>query len=242
MSKGIMLLSGGLDSSLALIKLLEEGHTVTPLFVDYNQWSKEDEIDAVSNLINWIIKERPSLRLDIKDGCILSMTDNWPSLRLDQEDVAVGSVWGRGIALVGLAAMYAYTHGDNFDFIAVGNHKGDVGPDCKPGLFDNALGQALAFATKGSMELLLPIRDLSIEDIGIQLQERHIPFEILYSCYWENPCGYKSPNDRYLCPGCRRKAIAMRAAGVTDENILTFPNGNGDGRSYQSSKAERVDY
>lgn len=228
--KGICLVSGGLDSTLALIKLLEQGHTVQSMFVDYNQWSWEGELSAVI-LVEALLKERyPSLLLDTVKS----------EIHLDSENSNVGSVWGRGIALVGLAAMYAYTHGDDFDFIALGNHKGDVGPDCKPGRFDDFLGATLLQATKGQINIELPIARLSVEDIGIELKSYGVPFDILSSCYWFPPCGYKSIHEEYRCPGCRRKTIAMKAAGVTDEELLNFPNSTE--RSYQSDRAEKVDY
>ena len=51
--KGIVLCSGGLDSTLALIKLLEQGHEVVPMFVDYNQWSLKGEKQAISDVGFW---------------------------------------------------------------------------------------------------------------------------------------------------------------------------------------------
>ncbi len=227
--KGICLCSGGLDSTLALIKLLEQGSEVVPMYIRYNQWAQEGEDEAYAKVGQWCKDKFDSLVLDPE------------VLAVDLGDgLGVGSVWGRGIALVGLAAMWAYTHGDDYDFIALGNHKGDVGPDCKPGLFEYEMGKTLTTVTKGKMQLLLPIRDLTIEDIGIQLKHYGIPFDMLYSCYWHPSCGYKSKNDNYLCPGCRRKVLAMKAAGITDEKLLNFPNGRE--RSYQSKLAERTDY
>ena len=51
--KGIVLLSGGLDSALVLLKLLKEGHDVVPMFVDYHQWPLEGEFNAVHRIIRW---------------------------------------------------------------------------------------------------------------------------------------------------------------------------------------------
>jgi 7-cyano-7-deazaguanine synthase len=228
--KGICLVSGGLDSTLALIKLLEQGHKVQPMFVDYNQWSWEGELHAVNLLEAYLEDKYPKLLLATVKSEIC----------LDNDGANVGSVWGRGIALVGLAAMWAYTHGDDCDFIALGNHKGDVGPDCKPGDFDNHLGASLLLATKGRMNIELPVEELSTEEIGRELNNYKLPFELMYSCYWYPPCGYKSVHEGYRCPGCRRKTIAMQAAGVTNEYYLDFPNG--EDRSYQSDKAEKTDY
>lgn len=235
--KGICLCSGGLDSTLALIKLLEEGNEVTPMFVDYNQWSLEGEEYTSSMTYHYLKGSDLGGNLET----IATIKVDLNRYRLPETTAErIGSAWGRGIALVGLAAMWAYTHGDDYDFIALGNHKGDVGPDCKPGLFDKGMDAVLKVATRGKMQLLLPIAELSIEDIGVELAHYGIPWEYTYSCYWYPPCGYKSENEAYRCPGCRRKVLAMKAAGVTDGKLLNFPNGKE--RSYQSKLAERTVY
>jgi len=228
MSKGICLCSGGLDSSLALIKLLEAGHSVTPMFADYNQWPVEDERSSIERVWQWCSDNKLSKGLDglaeVKIGYI------------DESD-KIGSVWGRGIALTGIAAMWAYTHGDDYDFIALGNHEGDVGPDCRPGEFDETLDILLRQSTKNRMHIELPVRNLTVEQIGIELNERGIDFSKMYSCYWSPFCGYRSTNDKYECPGCRRKRTAMKAAGIVD---IDMPNG--EKRSYQSKLAAKLDY
>ena len=225
--KGIVLCSGGLDSTLALIRLLKEGNLCVPMFVDYNQWSLEGERNAVREASSYLVEKEGKLSLPI------SLT-----IRNGETQERVGSAWGRGIALVGLAAMYAYTHGDDYGFIALGNHRGDVGPDCKPGVFDARMDAVLETATKGRMRLSLPIRNLTVEDIGRELGEYGIPWEYMYSCYWYPSCQYRSENDTYLCPGCRRKVIAMRAAKAPADRIYP-PNGS---RSYQSPLAEPTEY
>jgi len=216
MSKGICLVSGGLDSSLALVKLLEEAPfpEVSPLFVDFNQWPVKEEWIAVQSLCRRLGSGKHQYRIAKPIYLRISLGD----------DTGVGSVWGRNIALVGIAAMWAYTHGDNYDFIALGTHKGDVGPDCAPGAFDTHLNMALMEGTKSKLQLLLPIRDLTTGDIGIELRDYGIPFSLLANCFWSPPCGYKSPNEEYRCPGCRRKIVAMKAAGIEDEWSLKNPN------------------
>jgi len=236
--KGIVLVSGGLDSTLVLLKLLKDGHEVVPMFVDYNQWPLEGELDAFTKVCDWWATDlgygsSGLLLPDVTDEVVWSGEEK------------VGSVWGRSIALVGLAAMWAYTHGNDYEFIALGNHKGDVGPDCKPGQFDASLHDSLIEGTKGQLDLVLPIRELTIEDIGRELAKFGIPWNLMFSCYWFPHCQYKSIHDGYMCPGCRRKLIAMRAGGATPEQLALPPNapGNGIGTfTYQSELAEKVDY
>jgi len=225
--RGICLVSGGLDSTLSLVRLLQDDNKVLPMFINYNHWATEGELDAAKKVYNWL-------------GClnkylILPLIE----LKVSIGNEKVGSVWGRGIAMVGIASMWAYTHGDNYDFIALGNHKGDVSPDCKPGQFDEWLNGALRIATKDKMALVLPVYGLTTEDIGREVG-KSIPFDLMYSCYWYPPCGYKSENESYRCPGCRRKVIAMKAAGITDKKLLELPNCMQ--RTYQSELAEKVGY
>ena len=202
---------------------------MTAMYVDYGQWPSGNEELAVEDVVEWCRKVFNS-KMEMRARL---------SLILDEADSAgVGSVWGRGIALVGIAAMWAYTHGNDYDYIALGNHKGDVGPDCMPGEFDSILGKVLGTATKGKLQLLLPIRDYAIEQIGIDLKSYGVPFDILYNCYWSPNCQYKSENDKYLCPGCRRKILAMKAAGIPESELYP-PNG---GRTYQSESATKVSY
>lgn len=235
--KGICLCSGGLDSSLALIKLLEAGHQVVPMFADYNQWPVEEERQSFKYLGEHIWT-RLALRDRLLDFVEVKIALDWDGFN-EAKFIGdkVGSVWGRGIALTGIAAMWAYTHGDDFDFIALGNHEGDVGPDCKPGEFDETLDILLRQSTKNKMHIELPVRALTVEQIGIELNERGIDFGKMYSCYWTPHCGYRSTNDKYECPGCRRKRSAMKAAGIVD---IDMPNG--EKRSYQSSLATKLGY
>ncbi len=237
-TKGIVLLSGGLDSSLVLAKLnpkfVDEKEKVQPIFIDYGQWSNSMEEEAVLKV------------------CAFLRFPNLVIIRVQEEgdEEGIGSVWGRSLAIAGLAAMWAYTHGNDYEYIAMGLHKGDVGPDCNPDEISDLLGKVLQVSTRGQIRLSLPIKDLTVEDIGGELLDQYqIPFEILYSCYWGIPCGYRSKRDFYRCPGCRRKTLAMRSAGMLsnpgkplDEDFLDFPNGNLKGRSYQSSLAVDTGY
>lgn len=253
--KGIVLLSGGLDSTLVLLKLLKEGLEVVPMFVDYNQWPLEGEFNSVHRIVRWTEHNPPLVEDWLKKGLktnssafLLKQMVKIP-VGLNTFEGKVGSVWGRGIALVGLAAMWAYTHGNDYEFIALGNHRGDVGPGCKPGQFDASLHDSLLEGTKGQLDLVLPIRELTVEDIGKELAkfDKEL-FDLTYSCYWYPPCGYKSVHEDYRCPGCRRKVIAMEAAADTDSGLYQyfqqrlFRLPNCKERTYQSTSAESTGY
>ena len=136
--------------------------------------------------------------------------------------------------------MWAYTHGNYYDFIAIGNHEGDLSPDLKPGVLEEVLRDTLLRSSKGRIELIHPILTYTVERIGVELREVGIPWDYMYSCYWTPNCGYRSVRDTYRCPGCRRKTIAMKAAGELDTALLDLPNS--ESRTYQSELAELTPY
>ena len=223
--KGIVLCSGGLDSSLVLVKLMHEGHELTPIYIKHGHWAEEGELNTLKNF--------------------LTSRTFWRLSKLVEIDVNLGlqvdGVWGRTIAFVGLAAMWSFTHGNDYDFIAIGNHIGDISPDLKPGMFNVELKSTLRIATKDRIKLLSPIYNYNIEKIGIELFNKYeVKPEEVYSCYWYPACGFRNIKDTYRCPGCRRKTIAMKAAGITDKKLLDMPNCYE--RSYYPENAEQSDY
>lgn len=223
--KVISLLSSGLDSTLATWRLAEAGLNVIPMFVDYGQYQLETEKKSFSQICDMLTEEFPVAM----DPPLFQKIDLYPT-----REPHVGSLWGRGIIFVGLAAAWSYIHGDDVDFIALGNHSGDIGPDCKPGEFDKYLDLTLRSATKDKMSIILPVGDLTNEQIGIELAT-HMDLRIPCSCYWDPQCGFRSDKDLYRCPGCRRKAIAMKAAGYSDKDV-DRPSGP-MGTSYKSPLA-----
>ncbi|KKK55461.1 hypothetical protein LCGC14_3074320 [marine sediment metagenome] len=226
--KGICLCSGGLDSTLCLLKLLRGGHEVLPMFVDYNQWQVVPELSAFTKILEWTSSFTTYSRL--LQSKVIKVT-------LD-EDHPVGSAWGRTLVLVGLAAMWAYTHSNDYRFIALGNHLGDMSPDLSPTFINENLGKVVQAATKRKIRVVHPIDSHQNKDIGKELGSIGIPWNLMYSCYWYPSCQYKSEKDEYLCPGCRRKVVSMKAAGVPKDQLYP-PNGE---RSYQSPLADSVGY
>lgn len=215
--KGIVLCSGGLDSTLAYLKLVDKGYEAIPMYVKHKHWAEAGELECLERMFPRLVTINVNLGAQV-DG-----------------------VWGRTIAFVGLAAMWAFTHGNDYDFIAIGNHIGDVSPDLTPGDFDRQLNSVLRIATKDRISLTCPIRDYDIARIGCELfVDYEVRPEDVYSCYWAPSCGYKHEKDTYRCAGCRRKKLAMMAAGITDEKLLDLPNCSE--RNYYPENATKSDY
>lgn len=211
--KVISLVSGGLDSILATDTLLREGHEVLMLFAAYNQNPEVNERDA-TQYFYYLFKK--------KYGEQVHFLEQKVSLGGSK---TVECTWGRTLMFIGCALTYDYSQVDMYyDAISFGGHRGDVGLDCTP---DNksVFEQAVEASTNGVVKLLYPVGNLSQEDIGKAYADRHLPLGRTRNCYWQIPCGYRSPRglDSYRCPGCRRKALAMKVAGYP-ESQYQMPN------------------
>jgi len=211
--KVIILATGGLDSTLCIARLADEGFDITPLFVDYGQYPKRLEEEAVKRICE---------QLDITVGSVHRVEKTSIDLNPTLEP-GIARLDSRGIMLIGLAASWAFIHGNYYDFVAVGNHAGNEGLDCKPGTFDTLMDQVVRESTEGKMGLLLPISDLFEEEVGKELHS-YIDLKLTYNCFWDPPCGFKSKKETYRCPGCRRKALSMKASGGYSPKEMEWPN------------------
>jgi 7-cyano-7-deazaguanine synthase in queuosine biosynthesis len=228
----ISLVSGGLDSILATDELLKQGNEVLMLFVNYNQAQLLPERKAVEYFYG--LFEETYVRGTVTNQ--VSLLEQTVYLGGTKK---VESAWGRTLLLLGCALSYNYSQRSNYyDAIGFGGHQGDKGPDIKPENRE-AFERVVDLSSKGTIKLLYPIEEMDSVRIGEEFKTRQLPIRMAYSCYWDPPCGYRSKNDSYRCPGCRRKAISMRVAGCGNAEC-DLPNSWTT--TYQSPLAEKLDY
>lgn len=211
MSKVISLVSGGPDSILATYKLLEEGNEVVMFFADLGQQAVEQEYKAVTDFLSVFDEKYPGkvdfsrIRIDLNIG------------------KSIESTWWRIAMLVGCAITYSYNCWNNeYGIIAHGSHYGDFSPGSDPAHIEQ-FGDLIKESTGGRFEIVQPIKDYNLKDIGQAFKDRDLPLDRTYNCLWSIPCGYRSPNDTYRCQGCRRKIESMIAAGYSREEY-EMPN------------------
>lgn len=217
--KVIVLATGGLDSTLCIARLAKWGFEVTPLFFDYGQYPKRLEEKAAERCVSTLGRKLNGY----EKGPIHYVEKASIDLRPTLEPGIALLDGGREIMLVGAALSWAFIHGNDYNFIALGTHAGNVGPGCKPGSFDELMNQVIKEATEGRTELLLPIQDLVEEEVGKELHS-YLDLKLTYNCYWDPPCGFKSKKESYRCPGCLRKALSMKSAGGYTEEEMKWPN------------------
>ncbi|HKZ89575.1 MAG TPA: 7-cyano-7-deazaguanine synthase [Thermoplasmata archaeon] len=211
MDRAIVLLSGGVDSAVALAWAKERGWDVRPLTFDYFARPKKEAIamealaahshvGPVRHVDLPFLKEVDDLR---KEGL-----ENPTLLRAPESYVPA-----RNLIFYGLAAHFAERDGARY---IVGGHNGidpKSFPDSSPKFFEfvnEVYRLGLWTYDRAPVKVVVPLSGMSKADVVRMGLERGVPFEATWSCYWdrETHCG--------TCPSCRERREAFAAVGVED--------------------------
>jgi len=226
MDKVIVLASGGLDSTLVMIKLLGEGYEVVPFFSDYSQYALSGERRAVHGVVEWLKDDTGESLVEVVDTVINRVYPTRFGGRIRdvvEAKINVGipkiaACPGRILAFTGAATIWAFSENWTSGEIAIGIHSGDKDDDsCRVG-YEGDLDKTLKILTQGCMDIITPLMGMSREEMAKELGDSGVSWDMMYNCYWYPPCSWKSINDRYLCPGCRRKKEAIETA--TGKEVL----------------------
>lgn len=219
----IVLLSGGMDSTALVGHLLDIGHTVDAVAVDYGQRHRHRELAAARD-----VAAHYGVRIDLVDltpvGRLLTgsaLTD--PSIPVPHghyadESMRATVVPNRNAILIMVAAGVAAAR--KAQCVATAVHAGDhpIYPDCRPD-FITAADQAVRLATDGygDVHVVAPFVRYSkarIAEIGHRVGA---PFGLSWSCYegGTTHCG--------RCGTCVERREAFTDAAVTDPTVYTDP-------------------
>lgn len=220
MSKAVVLLSGGLDSSTVLAIARERGHEVVALTFDYGQRHKRelDSARAVAEALG--ASEHIVMPLPIGpllDSALTQEDQDVPEGRSRAEigaDVPSTYVPSRNIIFLSVAASIAESLGAEAIFIAANAVDFSGYPDCTPE-FLYAFQKVLESGTKAGKEgrpirVEAPLVDMAKADIVREALRLGVPLGLTWSCYkgGERPCG--------TCDSCLLRLEGFRQAGVRD--------------------------
>jgi len=208
----VMILSGGLDSTVLLYHLVDEGRFPLALTFDYGQ--KHGREIAMARLsakelgIPHVVLTVP-LDTIFTSSSLLHGGEDIPEGDYSIENQKSTVVPNRNMILLSYAVGVAEDRG--LKRVYYGAHRNDraVYPDCRPE-FIEALGTAARSGTYNQVELLAPFMTWSKTDIVMRGHALGVPFEHTWSCYkgHDAPCG--------RCGTCRERKGAFRNAGLND--------------------------
>jgi 7-cyano-7-deazaguanine synthase len=195
----VPLVSGGLDSTLMVALMLEEGIEQYPLFLDYGQRFAAREWSACQNVLARLGAPGPT-RMDLSGyGHLIpsGLTDE----TLDVFEDAF--LPGRNLLFLLAAAGFAYVKASSAVAIGLLAEDTRLFPD-QSSEFLEAAGQTLGVAFGVRMKVMAPLMAFHKADILVLAGERGISGT--YSCHsgTAEPCG--------RCVSCREIAAARAEA------------------------------
>jgi 7-cyano-7-deazaguanine synthase len=208
---GIVVYSGGLDSTVLLYSLASEGMTLHALSVHYGQ-RHQKELQAAEFITDHLriphqfVNVPPIL---FKGSSQTSAEIAVPEGHYAAESMKQTVVPNRNMVLLSLAGAYAQSV--SADIVAYAAHGGDhaIYPDCRPE-FVHAMDAAFFHSAWAPPRLVAPFLRMSkaqIVELGSKLE---VPFSATWSCYKGGVlhCG--------KCGTCTERREAFTLAGVYD--------------------------
>ena len=213
--RAVILLSGGLDSTVLAASMLKDGWKLNALSIDYGQRHRR-ELDAARSVARFLgIAHR---QLDLRwFGSLVpasSQTDSTvavPYGHYAEESMKVTVVPNRNMVMLSIAAAHAI--GIEANSIAIASHNGDhaIYPDCREAFMTKFI-DCVREGNWGAdgLQLHRPFINWSKADIARHGHEVGAPLQLTYSCYEgaEIHCGQ--------CGTCVERREAFAVAGVQD--------------------------
>lgn len=218
MEKAVVLLSGGLDSTVCMAVAQSKGLETYPISFNYHQ-RHNIELESAKKVADFYkVKKHLIIDTNMEQIGGSALTDNQidvPEGDVDREDIPVTYVPARNLIFLSYAIGYAEVIGADYVFIGVNAVDYSGYPDCRPEFIEKF--QATAdYATKAGtadgrhIKIVTPLQDLSKKEI-VQLGSRlGAPLQFTHSCYkgGAKACG--------VCDSCKLRLRGFAEAGVVD--------------------------
>jgi len=221
--KALVLLSGGLDSSVCLGLAVKEygAGEVLALSVFYGQ-KHDKELKAAEDIASYYGVRRLTLDLGeiFKDSDCTLLTGSKEEIpheeyakQLDMTGGAPVSTYVpfRNGLFLSSAASVALANG--CEVIYYGAHADDAAGNAYPDTsveFNRAMSEAIYLGSGNALRIVAPFIDKSKSDVVAEGLRAGVPFELTWSCYegHDKACG--------VCGTCRDRRRAFADNGITD--------------------------
>lgn len=202
LSKGVILVSGGLDSTTLMYLFVKQGIEFVPLFVNYGQHCAAHELETLRQVIPGGYNERIEI-IDIASVYKHSQSRFIRPANLWKEEVKAEDLYipYRNVLLLTVAASFAQTLGLNRVYSAFinSNHAKEI--DCSSEFFNKLEGLLSEY---GSVKIEMPFRNMTKYEVARLGIELNAPIGQTFSCQAspEIPCG--------ACPNCVDRLNALK--------------------------------
>lgn len=216
--KAVVLLSGGLDSTVCTAVAKDKGYEVYPISFNYHQ-RHTIELESAKKVAKfYAVKKHLIIDTNMNEIGGSALTDEHievPEGDVKRKDIPITYVPARNLIFLSYALGYAEVVGADHIYIGVNSLDYSGYPDCRPEFIK--LFQDLAdYSTKASVEdkrnikIETPLMSLSKKDIVLLGNKLNAPLHLTHSCYngGEKACG--------VCDSCKLRLKGFAEAGVKD--------------------------
>jgi len=209
MKKAIVLLSGGMDSAVALFIAKRSGYNPSCLTFDYGQRHKK-EILFAGKLAKAAKSRHITLKISLpwKKSALLDKNIKVPENRniSGKENIPATYVPARNTIFLSFALSYAEAIGANAVFIGANAVDFSGYPDCRPEYY-KVFNELFKKATKlKGIKIVAPLLYKTKEEIVRLGRRLGVDFNLTWSCYkgGRKPCG--------VCDACRLRKKGFQSA------------------------------
>ncbi|MBO6194134.1 MAG: 7-cyano-7-deazaguanine synthase QueC [Clostridiales bacterium] len=221
--KALVLLSGGLDSSVCLGLAVKEygAGEVLALSVFYGQ-KHDKELKAAEDIASYYGVRRLTLDLGeiFKDSDCTLLTGSKEEIPHEEYAKQLEMTGGAPVStyvpfrnglFLSSAASVALANG--CEVIYYGAHADDAAGNAYPDTsveFNRAMSEAIYLGSGNALRIVAPFIDKSKSDVVAEGLRAEVPFELTWSCYegHDKACG--------VCGTCRDRRRAFADNGLTD--------------------------
>lgn len=218
MSRAVVLLSGGLDSSTTLAIAKSQGFECYALSFDYGQKQKSELISAAEIAKHFDTIEHRIMHISLSDFGGSALTDEnieVPEFK-ESDEIPITYVPARNTIFLSFAMAWAEVLDCQSIFIGVNALDYSGYPDCRQAYID-AFETMANLATKQGVEgqklsIVTPLIDLNKADIikiGLSLG---VDYSLTTTCYQANDKGEACG----VCDACEYRKIGFKSAGISD--------------------------
>lgn len=197
----VTLVSGGLDSTLMAVLVKEEGIYQLPLFIDYGQICKEQELNACIIVHERLGLPRPTMMNLSGFGNLISSGLTDKNMKINED----AFLPGRNLLFLIAGSAYAYQHNCNAVAIALLTEESCLFPDQTKEFIENTR-HLINMALGWDIKIITPLMSFTKSDVLKLARSKGITGT--YSCHagTEKPCGE--------CISCIETKSASTEGGV----------------------------
>ncbi|MBM9514588.1 7-cyano-7-deazaguanine synthase QueC [Desulfogranum marinum] len=216
MTDCILVLSGGMDSTVLLTDLLKQGKQVQTISFDYGSKHNCQELPMAAAYCQEKAVPHQIIKLSFIDelfsSSLLQSGEDIPDGSYQEANMKSTVVPFRNGIMLSIAAGFAESVGAGEVYLA--SHSGDhfIYPDCRPE-FNRFLSEAVLIGTDKQVSLVFPYADIDKRQIGDLGRKLGLDFTKTWTCYKgeEIHCG--------TCGACDERKYALRHSEGMDPTI-----------------------